>query len=496
MIWHRVLDQALIGEGAIYLTEPYVSILDKDKFLNIASRHDVFPLLFTRLVGGYFRDQMWLYYLSMLIIVSVVNYTLYLLVAKVTGKWLGGAIAVSFLIANFVGSFQKLGQGYYQWFIQRIPQFAPALVGLILLINFYSTRRKIYYYLSVFFYLLAFFLGHYTLIILPLFVIYPLVYVFINRGKTIKQYAVAFIQTIPFILGSYLFLRNQDLNAVQISFGNQITSKVGVLYYLTNAHWLDDLVREITLVTVPIVILKSIVKYVNTFFTLSEMNYSELEIVQGTSYVVVFVLLLLFLFVYRKLDIKIRPFFATATLGFPLVTFIVMYINPGAISTSLDTSRYLYTPSLVIAMFWGVCLFWFAQRNKITKVLIIILMVTWIVYNGKIIDDRFNRWQPTHNTVLATIEYVRNNHSQIPEKSVIVSDALVSGYSAGMLDHFYGGENLKVLYYDSSLPKRLEKSKQSYNNVVFLRYKNGKIEPITKDINEVIEGKVDLIQIF
>src|SRR3989344_6661304 len=145
LIWHRVLGQALIGEGAIYLTEPYVSMLDKEGLLGIANRHDVFPILFTYLVGNYFRDQMWLYYLSMLIIVSLVNYLLYLLIVQVTGKRLSGAVSICFFAANYVGSFQKLGLGYYQWFIQRIPQFIPALLALIFLVQFLSNKKKIYY---------------------------------------------------------------------------------------------------------------------------------------------------------------------------------------------------------------------------------------------------------------------------------------------------------------------------------------------------------------
>lgn len=490
LIWHRSLGQGLIGEGAIYLTEPYVSMLDKEGgFKNIANRHDVFPILFTYMVGNYFRDQMWFYYLSMLIMVSLVNYLLYLLLFRVTGQWFSGAVAVSFVAANYVGSFQKLGQGYYQWFIQRIPQFIPGLLALIFLVQFFANKKKTYYFISVFFYLLAFFLAHYTLLMLPLFVIYPLAYVLVNSRKNFKQYSMAFIQTIPFILGSYLLLQNQGLNADQISFSNQINSKNGVLYYLNHAPWLADLTREITLVTVPIDMLKGVADFINRSFTLEpSLSFSTLEIVQNVSFVVVVLLIAIFLFVFSKVDTKVRPFFIAVALGIPLVTFTVMYINPGAISNSLDTSRYLYVPSMVMAMFWGVCLLWFFNKGFILKIIVFTIVASWVIYNAVLIDSKFTNWQPAHTIVLATVEYVRNNHSDFPEKSIIVTEPAVGGYSSGMLEHFYGGDRLKVVHYDASLQERLKILKGQYDSVIFLRYKDKKIESTIKNMEEVINS--------
>lgn len=479
LIWHRSLNQAFTGEGATYLTEPFVSMLSKEGLLGISNRHDVFSILFTTLVSNYFRDQIWLYYLSMLIIVSSVNYLLYLLVVRVTGKWFMGAISVSFFAANYVGSFQKLGQGYYQWFIQRIPQFIPALLGLILMINFYANKRKIYYYGSVFFYLLAFFLSHYTLIILPLFLIYPLAYVFVNNRKNLKQYGLAFVQTIPFVLGSYLLLRNQDLNSSQIQFNNQLNSEVGIIYFLQHQPWFKELLKEITIMIVPL----------NPVFHINLANLYAFSIPISLG------LLAMFLLVYRKVNNSVRPLLLTSAVALLLVTFIVMYINPGAVFFHPGISRYLYTPSMVFAIFLGIVIGWVLEQKMWIKTIVIILITLWTINSIQLINKGFDSWQPTHNIVLATVEYVRNNHSNFPEKSVIVTEPVVGGFDSSMLEHFYGGEQIWVVHYDSSLPERLKVRKQQYNKVVFLKYKDKKIKPIIKDIEDVING-LDTASLF
>lgn len=479
LIWHRALGQALIGEGAIYLTEPYVSMLSKGGLSGIAGRHDVFPILFTSLVGNYFRDQMWLYYLSMLIMVSVVNYLLYLLVVQVTGKWLSGALAVCFFVVNYIGSFQKLGQGYYQWFIQRIPQFIPALLALMFLVQFFSNKKKIYYYGSIFFYLLAFFLAHYALIILPLFVIYPLVHVFVNNRKSLKQYGLAFIQTIPFILGSYLLLRNQDLNASQIQFDNQLNSEVGIIYFLQHRPWFKELLKEITIMIIPL----------NPAFHINLANLYSFSAPTSLG------LLALFLLVYRKINNFVRPLLLASAIAVPIVTLIVMYLSPGSVFFHQDTLRYLYVPSMVFAIFLGIVVGWVLKQNVWVKTTVIIIIALWTLNNIYLINKGFDFWQPTHNKVLATIDYVRNNNSNFPEKSIIVTGPSVSGYTAGMLDHFYNDDGEKVVYYDASLVERLEVYKEQYNSIVFLRYQDKKIEPIVKDLKEVIDG-FDISYIF
>lgn len=470
LIWHRALNQALIGEGAIYLTEPYVSLINKAGIQGIATRHDVLPILFTYIVDDYFRDQMWLYYLFMLIVVSFLNYLLYVLVVQVSGKWYAGATAVVFFAANYVGSFQKLGQGYYQWFIQRVPNFIPAVLGLILLVKFYESRKHVFYWLSLGSYLLAFFLGHYTFIILPVFVLYPFICVFVKSKGDWKGYLLAFFQALPFILGSYLLLKDQDLNSSQIAFSSQLNSEIGIVYFLQNQPWLKELLKEITIMIIPL----------NPVFNITLANLYSFSIP------ICFGLLTLFLLVYRKVDNFVRPLFLTSAIALPLIILIVMYINPGAVFSHLDTLRYLYVPSMVLAIFLGIAVGRVLEQKVWIKIMVIILVVLWTISNIQMINKRFDFWQPTHNINLATVEYVRNNHSAFPQKSIIVTAPKVSAYSADMLDHFYNSDGIKVVYYDAGLTKRLEVYKEQYDNVVFLRYQDKKIEPVVKDLEKVI----------
>lgn len=489
-VWRRALNQALIGEGAIYLTEPYVSMLSRGGFLAIANRHDVFPFLFIKFLGEHvFRDSMWMYYLFLLSVAGIINCLLYYLVSYVTKQKTAGLVAVIFFTANYVSSFQKLGQGYYQWFIQRVPNFIPGILGLIFLIKFYERKKHIFYWLSLGNYLLAFFLGHYTLIILPVFVIYPFAHVFVNNKKDWKRYFLAFFQALPFMLGSYFLLKGQDLNSSQIAFSSQLNSEIGIVYFLQKQPWLKELLKEITIMIVPI----------NPAFNITLANLYSFSIP------ICFGLLALFLLVYRKVGNFVRPLLLSSAIALLAATLTVLYLNPGAVFFHRDTLRYLYVPSMVFAIFLGIAVGWVLEQRVRIKITVIIIVAMWTLANIQMINRGFDFWQPAHNITLATVEYLRNNHSDFPQKSIVVTAPMVSSYTVGMLDHFYfesaknklvySGGGIKLVHYDANLVKRLKVYKEQYNSIVFLRYKDKKIEPVVKDMEEII-GDFDAASLF
>lgn len=459
LVWQRSLGQALIGEGSAYFSEPYISMIDKAGISSIVYRYDVQAFLITKYIFEYFRDTMWLYYFFMLVVVSFVGYLLYLIVTKVSESKLAGFLVVLLFIGNYMGSFQKLGQGYYQWFLQRIPNFIPGILSLLLLVYFFSTKNKKYYFLSLGFYLLAFFLAHYTLIILPIYVIYPLMYVFINHTRNIKEYGLAILSGIPFILGTYFLLRDQDLNSSQISFSNQINSDVGVVYFISNRPTLIlDLLREISSTMIPTDFMKFVSGTFDRFFAIApSLSLGISGITYFVSIVFNLFLLVILLISFKKIPKSGRPFLLAIAISIPLVAFTVMYINQGAIGQA-GSSRYLYTLSMVVAMFLSIALTGISRIGRPVAFMIILMVLGWYFYNQKLINHNFNLWQPRHEIVLGSFRYLKDNQISLPNNAIILIPAENGGYGSGMMDHFYGNRiGTKFMSLGTPLHSRLLK---------------------------------------
>ena len=223
IVWGKVFNQALIGEGSIYFAEPYLSIIKSEGAAILWSRHDTQAILFFHLIRDVFRDNMKAYMGFLLLGSAFVTVTAFFLIRKVTGSFLAATLASILFTANFIGSFEILGLGYYQWFIQRVPNFGLALISLICLHNFLQKKKTADYLLALVLYLLAVFLARYTIHILPLFALYIFFTTLMTRNaKQLRTYLYSFGLILPFLIGSYILMKAQTLTV-----GNDFCSGLG-----------------------------------------------------------------------------------------------------------------------------------------------------------------------------------------------------------------------------------------------------------------------------
>lgn len=105
LVWHRVLDQALIGEGPTYFVEPYASMLSESGLSGVAQRHDVQALIFFHFFADIFQDNMRFYMGFLLLGMISVNFSLFWLASRVTKSVWAGVMASVIFIGD--GEFTK-----------------------------------------------------------------------------------------------------------------------------------------------------------------------------------------------------------------------------------------------------------------------------------------------------------------------------------------------------------------------------------------------------
>lgn len=421
-IWKAVLGQALIGEGAIYFSEPYLSLLKVNPLAVLWSRHDSQALLFFNLVRDIFRDDMKLYMWFLLISVVIVNASLFLLIKKVTGSVFAALLSCILMATNYVGSFEILGLGYYQWFIQRVPNFALSLLGFYFLIKHLEKNKVKDYIFSFILYSLAIVLSRYSIHILPLYLFYTIFTIFPSKKKLdIKIKSVIFV-TIPFIVISYVLFESQDL----VTGTKEVNSIAEALKFV------PQMFHQLSYLSFP---------FLQPLFKQnSSINLNTISILT------IFFYLLISVYVIRSSK-KIKPFVFSVLLSLPFSIFLSILLNPIFINY-FDSSRYLYYSSILTSSFWGIALVALAKKNKLFFGITILVVVLWISFNKYTLDKKMFEWQDRHDPVTATFSFFKTNPTLLNSSKNIKVPKEVGEYGVGMLYYFYGSNSKKIFIQD------------------------------------------------
>lgn len=448
IIWKPVLNQALIGEGPIYFNPPYVTMLDTDPLKVLWSRHDSQALLFFQIAGYTFKDNMKLYMLFLIIGASFVSICLYFLIKKLTGSSITSSIAVIFFVTNYVGSYEILGLGYYQWFIQRVPNFGIAFLSLISLAVFFEKRRKFLYYLAVILYTIAVFLARYTILILPLFIFYIIFVNTFDPKKNNKKLFLVLCTSIPFIVVTYILYKAQSL----VTGSAEITSIRQLLAIIPNVFY------QTTYLTFPF--LKSFSRYISNPITTITIP-------------LIFIYIISTLFVIKKDKTKNKSLSAitlSIALSIPLSILISIVLNP-VFLPYYDSSRYLYYTSLLTSSFWGIIIWQLIKLKKIIFLPVcLIIIVLWVIYNINILNYNFQNWDDKFPPVLKTFNYMKINISNVKPNSLIIVPANLGNYGSGMLKYFYGENNINYMPFDKDT--NFDKSAPRGTKQIIYLYKN------------------------
>lgn len=459
-IWYRLLGQAFVGEGATYLVEPYASQLGG--YLEIFKRYDVQALLFFRAFGNIARDNMRFYMGALLLGITLVSCGLFMWVREATKSALAGIISSMLFIANFVGSFEILAIGVYPYFIQRVPNFALALISLVFLSKFLSTRKKKYYLLSFLFYAMGAFLAHYTLLILPTLCLYVAIYVLFEEAFSIKRCFYGLIYILPFVVWSY-FLYHIEPKLVRIE----------GLYQLINTtpQLLLNVLSKLTIMTFP----QEVIMFLsNAIFGMSLGRVETfLEAIKNISYLVGALYTMVAFFVIFKYK-KYRSFMLVVFFSIPISLIMALFLRESIIYET-SSSRYLYFPSMVVSIFWGLIFYLMIRKNFIIKILISIFLIYYILFERKLIMRSFDEVQPKHDSIHSTISFLKTEYKNFPENSVVVFPKTNSSYHTQMYDRFYGGRGVSYAADTYDIPIVVSRMDSFSGDIICLEDRMGNI---------------------
>lgn len=461
-VWYRLLGQSFRAEAAVYFEEPWASqYLIKNSLWQIINRYDLQTILFFHYFSDLIKDNMKLYFGVELLGITLVNFGVFALVRKATKSFLAGIVSAALFITHFAGTFQTLGMGTYLYFIQRIPNFALALFSFVLIVKYFEVKKTRYYIYSLVFYTLAVLLAKYSIPFSAFLLTYIVVRSISEDVKNYKKLIIAVKYSVPFIFCTAIFLIEPSIVPNSQSFFQFLAG-------VEPRRLISDVLTRLAIVTIPPTLVISISS------VLKESVFSFTRTLSILSYWVAAIYLLVAGFVIVKYK-RLRVFFITLCLMIPVQIIIAIYLRPSMVNENIPfPSRYLYFPSMIISMFWGIVMSLMIQKNRLLRILIPVFLICFFMYQRSLILKYFDKIQPGCDEVSSVFTFIRNNYKFFPDNSVIILTKEESTVSI-MFDRFYGERNIVYLDPNRNVDAVLKKRNLKNQRVFRLIYGSGKV---------------------
>lgn len=400
--WYRVLGQSLMGEGFYYLFHGLGYESFWGTFWEMLRSYEAGAKMLFDFFRVFFKDNIFLYQLFLLISVSIINVLFYVFAYVLTKRFLAAFVASMLFSINFVG-FEMFAIGNYQFFAQRTLAFLFLFPSITLFILYLRGNRFIYYLISVFLYLIAFFLFHFTLFFTPFYICVVAMF-----GKKKKLLSILVFFIIPIII---------------LRYGNDPVSKdINVFSFIRQFGWQipTAMMKHFTILTVP----ETLLSYLGKAW-----NMAHGEVALRLFYPVA----VLYLFTLR-INKKLFSI-AVWCLLFLLPTFFIGLYTRWDMTNNLGSgSRYLYVPTIAFAIYWGIVL------ATVRKKYLIVIMGIWALMQLSSINKGFGIEQEKHEAMEKSMRYVKQISSRFASDSIVIVPRELGYYGSYFAQLFYGRE--------------------------------------------------------
>jgi hypothetical protein len=469
LVWYKTLNQIFMGEGYSYF-DPIFNLLPNGNFATLW-RMDNFARLLFDIFPSIFRDNI-SYYLAFQFLVLVILTTVFFYFVKYFTKnsWIGFGAAIIFG-TSYLGLFEMIGTGNYQRFSQRIPNIIPEILALLELVKYFDTKKIKYYVYSLVLFFISVFMGHFSTFLLPVFVIYPVIFSIVNKSG-IAKLVKSVLFSIPFVLINR-FLLSRDFYTPSGNFIGFIKEVgVGKIISLITLQFsnmlippfLVEKVASITssyegiliILTVPILII-----FLTGIYLVTKRKQKNLLIVYLVSIFSIPVLLFLNLYL-RKVD----PFYNMR--GYTYYFLPRMYsINP-SLTATVKGDRYYMLPYLFVAIILSILIYIVFNKklsrstknpNSLSyKTAAGIFLTFYVAYNTFLVWTNINKIQPVSEDLKKYLSYIKSVSSRINNQSVVVIPREFL-WPSSMIKAIYGYPDMKFASNDTDWKKQITNKK-------------------------------------
>ena len=455
IVWHKLLGQVPAAESYVYF-EPANLTLFKNMTFSSFSRN-ISPLshmIFLTLIP-LLKDNLTYYMIFQLLVMLLVYQTFYFIVVKITKDKYLSFLAAIFFAANYVGSLNMLGIGNYQRFIQRVPGLPPILISFFLLSKYLKGGKIKYLCFSLILYVVSILLAHFNTLLLPLFLVYPFIYLLLNKDKYV--FTKSIIISLLFMSFSVLLARQDPLsrpNDSPITFIQETPDIVKMVLY------------QISSTAFP----QQLTVYLSKLFSPPVLH----PYLQTQNLVLIFIAILSIIafFKGRKYS-KILPLYVASCFSLLILSFVIVYAykaKPNPLEL-FNEDRIYFLHTIPVAIIWGAMVkFFFGRNKKVYRRAVIIIGLVFLIHNSSLIWKRMDKYQYRSNKYKVFFEYTKALAPRFNHETVIVSPPDLIRTADPIVRRYYNLNEATFILLEDGWEELVAETKADKENVFVLDY--------------------------
>lgn len=344
-----------------------------------------------------------------LAILLIINVLFYIIVRIITKSSVIAFVSALIAGVSYFGSWDMFGTHCYCFFLLRIVNMILMFLSFIFLHWFLVSRKKIFFIISLLSFFIGLKLGNIVITILPLFILYPIFWFIVNTPTKTQIGKGIFFGTSFAIVSFFIYLMQLIPYG---GWGGQ--GKFGPNWTFTEFLLNPGKHNYFEAIGLQLVFW---LQYKPVLFNLFTPDVRGLWTIVDAKNSMLFVIVLyvvLFVYLYRVLP-KFRVILLTCFFGTLSILYLNAYLKYYEITVP-GANRYLYMPTFLFSIFWGITIWQLFLKRKrfILRSIGILILILYYFVNVALLENIFQEtfiWDRPTKAVFSHIIEMRNRLS-------------------------------------------------------------------------------------
>lgn len=321
------------------------------------------------------------------------------------------AFSASLLFAlNYFGNWDLYSTHCYCFILERIYPVLFLLPSAVFLHKFLELRNSRDFKWSLLLFFIGLGIGHWSLFITAFFLLYPICWAIFKQHSSERVKDSIRGLTYLGITLFFVFIQRVHESVFQLKW-----SAIDFLLHPEVSAWPEKVVRQFVHWTQYPVLLQG------DLHALMVSKISNASATAGVTPYIVFLYVLVFVIIYKALPQK-RALLVTALAGTASIFFINVFFGQYDVFYQPGSNRYLYYPTMLLALFWTLFLeVLIVGQKSVLKTIAITLVVGYALINMRLIQESYIESMGYNTWTKRVYEYIKTHAKGAPRGTLIVA---------------------------------------------------------------------------
>lgn len=408
--WRLLPSMVIRGDGFVYLiSRTHQWFYSMPYFYTGFETSAVF---FGSLFSKLFSTRMELYFitsLSTLLLTAALYY--WMSKAIFTSRFVAFASAIFFGV-SYYGAWDMYSSHCYCFFLERIIPVVFLIPSFMMLVLFCKQKRIVHLVISIILYFFAIGIAHFEIFITPAFFFYPLFWFMLSAEDRKKSFLKGLLVGGLYGAITIFFILIQQISES----GHQL--EWGYLEFFLNPgkyQYLYKMARQLTAWS-----------FFPPFSSSHMGGYgyiigiSSLKDVAAAINSTIIGYAVIFLFLWKFLPVK-RPLILTILFGTAAMFYLNALFNHYDVINQAGSSRYLYFPTFLLALFWAMVLEALRKRGRLGIIVCAAILIWYYHANGVLIEQSILETMGWNKSTRAIYTAINTMYARLTPGTLVVA---------------------------------------------------------------------------